>query len=259
MSRHSRRPGVWPFIPAGFPHRALTADLLCAAADGGASGIEVGFPFSDSIADGPVIQEAFAAALANGVRVSDVLAGVADARSQVAVPLVGMVSASIVYSIGVEAFMTRARESGLDGLIVPDLSLEEAPRCAASATANDLRLAMLVAPVSSEPRRRRIAAVASGFLYYVAVRGVTGARESLASDLAAQVENLRTFTSLPILVGFGVSTAAHVRAVCEVADGAIVGSAIVRRMLECTRRGGTSGAVQSVTRDAVATLLARVD
>ncbi|MEK6643630.1 MAG: tryptophan synthase subunit alpha [Planctomycetota bacterium] len=249
-------PGLWPFLAAGYPDIATTCELLRAMAELPIRGVELGFPFSDPIADGPVIQAAFTHALTAGLRVDDIFDMVRTARRNgVAYPIVAMVSASIVYRRGVDLFVTRAAESGFDGLIVPDLSLEEAPTLSKACDKAHLRLCMLIAPTTPADRRRRIADAASGFLYYVSVQGVTGQRDALPVDLSAQVRQIKTTTGRPVLVGFGISQPAHVREVCSYADGAIVGSAIVRRMAEAHSTGvsrqellrGTVDQVRSLT------------
>lgn len=194
-------------------------------------GVELGFPFSDPIADGPVIQAAFTAALESGLRADQVFDMVRAARADgVAYPIVAMVSASIVYRLGAETFVARAADAGFDGLIVPDLSLEEAPKLASACSNAGLRLCMLAAPTTPADRLRRIAETSSGFLYYVSVQGVTGQRDALPPDLEHHVQQIKATSGLPTLVGFGISNPAHVKTVCRFADGAIVGSAIVRRM-----------------------------
>lgn len=226
----SQAPGLWPFIVGGFPSPAATTRLLTALATLPIRGIEIGIPFSDPIADGPVIQSAFAESLANGTRVDDVFAAISAARPSVVAPMIAMVSASIVYRIGMQSFIERASACGIDGLIVPDISLEEATGLAAAAHDAGLRLPMLVAPTSPDARRGRIAEIASGFLYYVSVQGTTGAREELPSELEMNIRRLRDASAMPVLVGFGISRREHVRQVCSYANGAIVGSAIVRCM-----------------------------
>jgi tryptophan synthase alpha chain len=249
-------PGLWPFLAAGFPDIATTSELLRALTKLPIRGLELGFPFSDPIADGPVIQAAFTHALTAGLRVDDIFDMVKTARQEgVAYPIVAMVSASIVYRRGVERFVVRAAMSGFDGLIVPDLSLEEAPALFTACERLQLRLCMLVAPTTPEDRRRRIANAAGGFLYYISVQGVTGQRDALPADLSSQVRQLKTATGRPVLVGFGISLPAHVHEVCSFADGAIVGSAIVRGMAEAMKAGvfgpslvqGTLDQVRSLT------------
>lgn len=230
------RPGLWPFLAAGYPNLDVTAALLRGLNDLPIRGVELGIPFSDPIADGPVIQRAFSEALLRGVKVREVMATVGAVRSEIDYPLLAMVSASIVYRIGIEAFVDQSAEAGFDGLIVPDISLEEAPTLAEAVGRAGLRLSMLIAPTTPADRQSRIAEAASGFLYYVSIQGTTGVRDQLPADLPGHVLELKRATSLPVLVGFGISEAAHVREVCGYADGAIVGSAIVRRTTDLIER-----------------------
>lgn len=233
MALRDSPPGLWPFLPAGYPDISFTGALLRGLAKLPIRGVELGFPFSDPIADGPVIQAAFTAALEKGLRVNQVFDAVRSARGDgVAYPIVAMVSASIVYRLGAETFVASAEEAGFDGLIIPDLSLEEAPKLATACGKADLRLCMLTAPTTPADRLRRIAEISSGFLYYVSVQGVTGQRDTLPVDLEAHVRQIKAESGLPTLVGFGISQPEHVKTVCGFADGAIVGSAIVRRMTE---------------------------
>jgi len=236
-------PGLWPFLAAGYPSIDTTAALLRGFSKLPIRGVELGFPFSDPIADGPVIQRAFSNVLAEGLRVSEVFDMVASVRRDVGFPLVAMASASIVYRIGVGQFVDRARSAGFDGLIVPDISLEEAPDLSECADAAGLRLSMLIAPTTPLDREKRIAQVASGFLYYVSVQGTTGERHKLPSDLNDHVAELREGTGLPVLVGFGISRPEHVRTVCGFADGAIVGSAIVHKISNLVDAGGGKEAI----------------
>lgn len=230
ISLSSGPAGLWPFLAAGYPSIDATAELLRAMGRQPIRGVEVGFPFSDPIADGPVIQQAFSETLAKGVRIRQVFDMVAAVRGEVECPLLAMVSASIVYRLGVAEFVEHAKGAGFDGLIVPDLSLEEAPSLATVLKGANLGLSMLIAPTTSADRQRRIAETASGFLYYVSVQGTTGERSALPADLGEQVGRLKKATGCRVLVGFGISSPEHVREVCTFADGAIVGSAIVRRI-----------------------------
>lgn len=223
-------PGLWPFVPAGYPSLAFTEQLLTRLAALPIRGVELGIPFSDPIADGPVIQHAFAHALAAGIRLADILATVSRVRSAFPHPLLAMVSASIVYRRGADRFVDESARAGFDGLIVPDLPLEEAADLADRCTARNIRLSMLVAPTTPPDRAARIARAAGGFLYYVSVQGTTGERAALPHDLAANVSRIRRDSGRPVLIGFGIGTAAQVREVCSYADGAIVGSALVRRI-----------------------------
>ena len=230
-------PGLWPFLAAGYPDLATTAALLKALDKLPIRGVELGIPFSDPIADGPVIQRAFSEALAAGLKLQEVFEMVSKLRGAIRYPLLAMVSASIVYRVGIETFVKHSSDAGFDGLIVPDISLEEAPRLTEAAAGAGLRLSMLIAPTTPAKRRERIADVSSGFLYYVSVQGTTGARAKLPADLKTNVCNLKDATGAPVLVGFGIGNSSQVREVCGYADGAIAGSAIVRRITELHEQG----------------------
>lgn len=242
------RKALMPYVTAGFPNLDVTAELLIRMPEAGASVIELGIPYSDPIADGPVIQASFTRALEAGLHVNDIFEMVRRVRPNVGAPILSMVSFSIVYRIGVARYIARAAEAGIDGLIIPDLSLEEAPAIAGQTAAAGLRLAMLVAPTSSPDRFERIARTSQGFIYYVSVAGTTGERDRLPADLSANVSRLREIGGKPVCVGFGVGRAEHVRQVCAVADGAIVGSAIVRRLTTAVDAGAAPALlVQHVT------------
>ena len=208
-----------------------TTELALPALEaGGASLIEVGFPFSDPIADGPVIQESYTVALSKRLRIADVFEMVGRARSAVSIPLVSMVSYSIVYRFGVERFVSMAREAGFDGLILPDLPPPEAQAICDRVRAGGLDTTLLVAPTTTPDRRAEIARLSSGFVYYLSVSGITGERDQLPRDLADNVRQLKGLTDRPVCVGFGISKPAHVAQLRNVADGAIMGSALVKRM-----------------------------
>lgn len=251
----ARLGGLLPYITAGYPDLGVTRELLLLLERLRVAAVEVGFPYSDSIADGPTIANSYQLALQEHLRVDDVFACVAEVRRGAAVPLVAMVSFSIVHRRGVDSFCRHAREAGFDGLIIPDLSLEEAPDVSRIADAAGLDLVMLVAPTSSPARRERIARLSRGFVYYLSVAGVTGERAALPADLARNVELLRACSALPICVGFGISRPAQVRAVCEVADGAIVGSALVRRIGDAVRAGASTPRIVEQVGDFVGELL----
>lgn len=179
-----------------------------------------------------MIQSSFTRALERNLHVDDIFHAISEARKTVTIPLVAMVSFSIVTRIGVEPFCKRAAAAGFDGLIIADLSLEEAPSVADIAARHDLRLVMLTAPTSAPERREQIARISTGFVYYMSVAGTTGERDKLPDDLVENVRQLKRAGGKPVVVGFGISKPHHVRSVCSVADGVIVGSAIVRRMLD---------------------------
>ena len=247
LTRDGRK-GLWPYITAGYPDLETTARLLEALDGLGVAGVELGFPYSDPVADGPVIQTSFSRALAGGLTLESIFKTVRAVRSTVRMPLLAMVSFSIVYRVGVERFLERAAEAGFDGLIVPDLSLEEADGTARAVERVGLRMVMLVAPTTSPERRERIASLSSGFVYYLSVSGITGERDQLPADLVANVERLRSVSGQPVCVGFGISKPDHVRRVCAAADGAIVGSAIVRRITDAIdRKVRPDGIVEEIT------------
>ncbi len=235
--RSQGRKAFMPFLTAGDPDVAATVFLCRELARHGASLIELGFPYSDPIADGPVIQASYTRALARGVRVEDIferMRSLADAPpfAEQQVPLVGMVSYALVHRRGPEAFLKQAKRAGFSGAIVPDLPVEEAEGLAKLAESMDFKLIQLIAPTTPRTRAQRIASQSTGFLYYVSVAGITGEREQLPQQLVEQLRWLRTLTSLPICVGFGISKPAHARMLRDVADGIIVGSALVRRLEE---------------------------
>jgi tryptophan synthase alpha chain len=231
--RAERRRAFLPFITAGDPDLDTTALLLGELARQGASLIEVGFPYSDPIADGPVIQASYTRALERGVRVDDIFARVRQVAAmpplaENGVPLVGMISYALVHRRGPEAFLAQAQAAGFSGAIVPDLPVEEADELARRAAARDFKLIQLVTPTTPRDRAVRIAQLSTGFLYYVSVTGITGERDGLPDELLGQLAWLRTQTDLPLCVGFGISKPQQVRLLRDVADGVIVGSALVR-------------------------------
>lgn len=229
---------LMPFVPAGYPTLDATRQILTALERGGASLIEVGIPFSDPIADGPVIQQAFTEALAQGVRVRDVFEAISGVRSDVSIPLVAMVSFSVVHRFGVAAFLQTAKSSGFDGLILPDLPPPEAQGVCEQVRAAGLDTILLIAPSTSERRRAQIVKLCSGFVYYLSVSGITGERDRLPEDVAPNVRAIRAMSDVPVCVGFGIHRREQVRQLQGVADGAIVGTALVRRIKESAATGG---------------------
>jgi tryptophan synthase alpha chain len=226
--RARRARALIPYFTAGDPSLAESRRLVIEAARQGADIVEIGVPFSDPLADGPVIQRATQRALAAGVTLPRVLELARDLRGEVAIPLVFLTYYNPVLAFGLKAFARSAVEVGVDGVIVADLPPEEAGPLAAEAEAVGLDLIHLVAPTSTPARMRLIARRSRGFIYVVSLTGVTGVREALSPDLVEQLRALRVITTRPICVGFGISTPDHVRAVAPYADGVIVGSAVVR-------------------------------
>ncbi|MFO0963136.1 MAG: tryptophan synthase subunit alpha [Phycisphaerales bacterium] len=234
--RAQGRRALLPFVTAGYPNLAATEALLPRLARAGGSIIEVGIPFSDPIADGPVTAESMHEALVAGCTPAKVFESVRRVRAQVPAALVAMVSDSIVDRMGTEAFTRAAAEAGFDGLIVPDIDLADAPRLRAACDAAGLACTLLVAPTSGPERVQRIVAECTGFVYALARVGITGERSG-TPDVAPIVQRIRAATTLPVAVGFGLSSAEQVRAVLQHADGAIVGSAIVRTMRDAIAAG----------------------
>lgn len=220
-----------PFLTAGDPSLDATVAFARALAGCGASLFEVGFPYSDPIADGPVIQASYTRALDRGLKTAQVFDAVGRiAKELPAVPLVAMVSYSLVHRRGPEAFLSQARQAGVAGLIVPDLPYEESPGLVALTKKAGLDLIQLVTPMTPRQRAAKIVAASSGFVYCVSVAGITGERDRLPEELAGQLAWLREQTALPLCVGFGVSRAEHAKALRDHADGVIVGSALVKQI-----------------------------
>lgn len=229
-SKESGRGALLPFLCAGYPTPGLLGRLLPAVEQAGASIVEVGIPFSDPIADGPVIAAAMHEALGKGATPQSIFDEVRAARDSTSMGLVAMVSYSIVNKLGgAGGFCERAASSGFDGLIVPDCPIDEADGLKSACDERSLTLTHLIAPTTSKERAIEIAQKSSGFIYLLARAGLTGERED-APDVGGRVSVLREATDLPIACGFGISTPEHVREVVRHADGAIVGSALVRRM-----------------------------
>lgn len=226
-----------PYFTAGYPDPATTAELIRRADQLGAATIEIGFPFSDSIADGPVIQNSFYHVLKQGHQLEDIFAMVASIRSKVSCGLVAMVSSSIVRRAGVDSFMARAGSAGFDGVILPDVPVEESGPMLRAVETSGLCYIGLIAPTTKPDRCQAIARASTGFVYRIAVAGTTGERDQLPPDLPAEIQRLRGVSKVPICVGFGISTAEQVRRVCGMADGAIVGSGIIRRIDSAIQRG----------------------
>jgi tryptophan synthase alpha chain len=205
-------------------------DVLRAVAAAGADGIEVGIPFSDPVMDGPVIQEASELALRSGATPPGILDGLS--RADVGVPVAVMTYVNLVYRFGYERFAATAAASGVAAAILPDVPLEESGEWCAAADAAGVQTVMLAAPTAPDDRLERIVERARGFVYAVGLMGVTGERDQLAGSATVIARRLKAITDLPVLVGVGISTPAQAVEVCEVADGVVVGSALVRTVLE---------------------------
>ncbi|HEY9402551.1 MAG TPA: tryptophan synthase subunit alpha [Pyrinomonadaceae bacterium] len=225
--REEKRRGFIPFITAGDPTLDATRALIPELARAGASVIELGVPFSDPMADGPVIQRASERALRNRVGVAEVLEVIRDARRETDVPVVLFSYYNPLLQFGAERLCAEAQRAGVDGMLVTDLAPEEAVDFAATLRAHELDLIFLVAPTSTDARLRRIAERASGFIYAVSRAGVTGVQSESSAEAGRLVARVRAVTDLPVAVGFGISTQQQVAEVWRYADAAVVGSAIV--------------------------------
>ena len=231
-----------PFLTAGDPDIATTEGILRALGNAGADLCEVGVPYSDPVADGPIIQDSYQRSLNQNFRLQSMWEMGKNLTADLTLPLVTMVSYAIVYRVGLEKYVETAKAAGFAGAIIPDLLVEEADAISKICQAADFSLIQLVTPTTPRDRQLRIAESSSGFLYYVSVTGITGERRALPSDLIDNVRWLGEQTELPICIGFGISdpeTAAQLAPVC---DGLIVGSAIVRRIADA---GGGQASIEA--------------
>jgi tryptophan synthase alpha chain len=222
------KPGIIAYLTAGDPDLATTRDIALAAIDNGADVIELGVPFSDPLADGPVIQRASERAVAKGTTLTQVLALAAELRK--ARPAAGIILFSYlnpVVRLGLKTFCAKAAQAGADGVLLTDMIVEEATEYLAEMKANSLAPVFLAAPTSPDARLKAIGEHSQGFVYAISRVGITGTQQNIASDAVGLVNRLRQFTKLPIALGFGISNAEHVKAVGEFADAAVIGSALV--------------------------------
>jgi len=235
--REQGRKAIMPFVTAGDPDLATTAVLINELIARGADLIEVGIPYSDPIADGPVIAASYHRALMRGVKVAHIFQTMRTLRAEGSArlneaPMVAMVSYAIVIRLGIDRFLNEAATAGFDGLIVPDLPLEESEGLLEKASHRDLKLIQLITPTTPRDRAVAIARRTTGFIYYVSVAGITGERTSIPPEVADDISWLREQTDLPICIGFGISQPEHIRQLAPLVDGLIVGSALVRRLAE---------------------------
>lgn len=243
------RPSLVAYVTCGDPDLVTTRDIVVSAIDAGAAVIELGVPFSDPVADGPVIQRASERALKRGTTLQDVLKVAADVRSRR--PAAGLIIFSYmnpVLRLGLERFCAQAAEAGVDGALVTDLPVEEAADYLKAMRERELATIFLAAPTSTDQRLRRIAEASSGFVYAVSRTGVTGTRQQVAADARQLVERIRPFTKLPVAVGFGISTAEQVAEVGQFAEAAVVGSAIVQAVEQAASEGGAPQRVGELVR-----------
>lgn len=238
--RRQRRKALIPFVMGGDPSLAITPKLILCLQDAGADVIEVGIPFSDPLADGPVIQAAAARALSQGATPRRLFQTIAGIRRQLRVPLVALTYYNLVIQFAraggdrgsVRAFMKAAHDSGFSGVVVPDVPVEEGSLLRQEVARQKMAAIFLAAPTSPPSRLRAVAKASRGFIYSVSVTGTTGMRQALPAELTHSVRQLKLLTTKPVCVGFGISTAAQAAAVARVADGVIVGSALVKKIAE---------------------------
>jgi tryptophan synthase alpha chain len=234
--RSAGRKAFMPFITAGDPDLDFTAAVIRELDARGANLCELGIPYSDPIADGPVIQASYTRALDKKIKLADILKTLGKLTPGLQLPIVTMVSYAIVFRRGLEKYVTDAKASGVAGAIVPDLPVEEAGPMADVCRSEDFSLIQLITPATPRDRALKIAERTTGFIYYVSVIGITGERTALPQSILDNVAWLRSQTPLPICIGFGISRPEHVRMLSPVADGLIVGSAIVRRMSDAAQK-----------------------
>jgi tryptophan synthase alpha chain len=224
--------GLVTYVTAGDPDLTRTEGILMALDRAGANVIEVGVPFSDPLADGPVIQRATERALAAGTTLSGVLDLIARMRTAIRAPIVIFSYANPIMRLGADRFADRAREAGVDGVLVLDLPIEEADDFRAILAARGIDTILLLSPTTSDQRLRKAASLGSGFLYAISRLGVTGARDRIADGAKEMIQRIRAVSDLPVALGFGISTPEHVREVSQWADAAVVGSALVNVIAE---------------------------
>jgi len=229
QTKREGRAAFMPYHTMGYPSRAKTLEIVAALAEAGADLFEIGIPHSDPLADGPTVQTATYTALTQGTTVADCLAMVRELRARgVEQPFCAMTYYNPLFAYGFQRFVDDAVAAGIDGLIVPDLPPEEADDLEAVCRTVGLATVYLLAPTSTEARIKLVAARATGFIYIVSVTGITGARRELPPDLKDVIRRVRTYTDLPLAVGFGIGTGEQAAAVAQIADGVIVGSALVK-------------------------------
>lgn len=242
--KKSNKKAFIAFITAGDPSLKVTEELVCSFENADVDIVELGVPFSDPLADGPTIQAASQRALANGVTLKKILNTVKNIRMKTEIPICLMTYYNPVFHYGEERFIEDAKKCGVDGLIIPDLPHQEAKVLIQAARRHDVATIMFLTPTTTEKRMKEVVKAATGFIYYVSLTGVTGERTSLPSDVSGHIKAAREVSKKPICVGFGISNAAQVKAMSKIADGVIVGSAIVK---EINRNAGKKDIVKKVS------------
>jgi len=247
-ARESRM-AFMPFVTAGDPDLNTTSAVLCSLRDAGVDLIELGFPYSDPIADGPVIQASYTRALNSGITVDKIFQMMESLKDGTMPPVLAMVSFAIIFRHGTALFVEHAAKAGFSGLIIPDLPADEASDVVAAAQKHGLDVVQLIAPTTTAERTKQILAASTGFLYCISVAGTTGVRIELPKELTEQLKSLRAQSKLPLAVGFGISSPEQVSALEGVADGIIVGSAIVRRMAEAKDSAAAAASVGAFAKE----------
>lgn len=235
--RNQGQKAFLPFVTAGDPNLEFTGKVLKELVARGANLCELGIPYSDPIADGPVIQASYTRVLEQKQKLAHILEAAETWTAELSVPIVSMVSYSIIHRQGLENYVARAKAAGIAGAIVPDLLVEESAAFSEICRREDFSLIQLVTPTTPRDRALQICETSTGFLYFVSVTGITGERTELPPEVVDQVGWLKARTNLPICIGFGISQPEHVRMLAPVADGLIVGSAIVRKIAEVEEKG----------------------
>ena len=246
--RAERRPGLVTYVAAGDPDMSRSAEILCALDRAGADVLEIGIPFTEPLADGPVIQRAIERALAAGATAPGVLDLVKKVRSTIKAPIVLFTYANPVLRMGVDVFGDRARDAGVDGVLVLDLPIEEAGPFRHAMAARDIDMIFLLSPTTTDARMKQAAALGRGFLYGISRLGVTGTREKVADGAPVLAARMRATTSLPIALGFGISSPEHVQQIGQWADAAVVGSGLVKVIAEAGKGPDLIEQVESYVR-----------
>lgn len=230
--RQQNKKALVPFVTAGDPSLEITAAALQELGKRGATVCEVGIPYSDPIADGPVIQASYTRALDKKIKLKSILDTIGQVTPSLPCPVVTMISYAIIHRHGPEKYLDIAQAAGVSGAIVPDLLVEESEKFAELCKERDFSLIQLITPTTSKERAKRILETSTGFVYYVSVAGITGERTELPPTIVENVSWLKSQTDLPICIGFGINKPEHIHMLKDACDGVIVGSAIVRRLCE---------------------------
>jgi tryptophan synthase alpha chain len=248
-----------PFITAGDPDLAFTGELLRLFSDVGCHLVELGFPYSDPIADGPTIQSSYTRALKTGIKTNDIFKTLKSVQGHLKMPVVAMVSYAIIFRHGVDEFLRQAIDAGFAGAIVPDLPVDESKLLAEKSSRIGFDLIQLITPTTTEERTERISATSTGFIYYVSIAGITGERSSLPSALLKNLDRLRQQTDKPICVGFGISKPEQAQLLAPHVDGIIVGSAIVRRIESALETGAAAQSRTAASHEVVEFVKTMID